>query len=324
MKSKLVWLATVTLVALLAVEGVAQDRAAPAELRATAAPSASPAKPAATRTTASQDLVIGTGDLVDVSLYGIQDFKAEARVGSDQQISLPMLGSVTVGGLTTEQAEKLIATKLVAARLYNDPQVTVFVKEYASEGISVMGEVLKPGIYELLGGRRLYDAISAAGGMTPKAGRYVMVTHRDDPEHSTRIPISADAQSVENNVPLQPGDTVVVSRAGLVYVVGDVKQPGGFVMENDKNITVLQAIALAQGIGPNPSLKSAKLIRKTTEGRKDLPLDLKKILSAKAPDLPLQADDIVFVPDSAMKSGAKHGAEAIVQMAAGVAVWRFP
>jgi len=267
--------------------------------------------------------LIGPGDLLEVSLYGIQDYKAEGRVGSNQQVSLPMIGAVTVGGLTTAQAEKVIAEKLVAAQLYNNPQVEVFVKEYTSEGISVLGEVNKPGIYELLGARRLYDAISSAGGMTKTAGRYVLITHRGDPEHSTRIPISADAKSVADNVPLQAGDTVVVSKAGLVYVVGDVRMAGGFVMENDKNITVLQAIALAQGIGPNPSLNAAKLIRTTPTGRQDMPLELKKILTAKAPDIQLQADDIVFIPDSALRGGAKKSVQPIIQMATGIAIWGF-
>jgi len=115
-----------------------------------------------------------------------------------------------------------------------------------------------------------------------------------------------------------------VSKAGVVYVVGDVRQPGGFVMENDKNLTVLQALALAQGLGPNPALNSAKVIRKTLDGPKDVPLPLKKILAAKAPDLQLLPDDILFIPGSAGMGAAKRGAEAIVQMATGVAVWRIP
>ncbi len=129
---------------------------------------------------------------------------------------------------------------------------------------------------------------------------------------------------MENNVSVEPGDTIVVSKAGVVYVVGDVHQPGGFVMENGNDITVLKAIALAQGTNPNAALNAAKLIRKTPEGPKDVPLSLKQILAAKAPDLQLQPDDVVFVPGSAGMSAAKRGAEAILQMATGVAIWRMP
>jgi len=153
----------------------------------------------------------------------------------------------------------------------------------------------------------------------------VLITHRNDPQHSIRVPLSTGApESMENNVPIELGDTIVVSKAGLVYVVGNVRQPGGFVMENDRAITVLQALALAQGAGPNAALNAAKLIRKTPAGPEEVPLPLKKILAAKAPDLQLQPDDIVFVPGSAGMSAAKRGAEAALQMATGVAIWRIP
>jgi polysaccharide export outer membrane protein len=236
-----------------------------------------------------------------------------------------MLGTVAVGGLSVEQAGLVIERKLTEKGLFNDPHVTVFEKEYATQGISVLGEVQKPGIYPLLGSRKLFDAISAAGGTTPKAGRYVLITRRDDPQHSVRVPLLTGApESMENNVTVDPGDTILVSKAGVVYVVGDVRQPGGFVMENGKDITVLQAIALAQGIGPNAALNGARLVRKTPEGPKEVPLALKKILAAKAPDPQLQADDIVVVPDSAGKSAFKHGAEAALQAATGIAIWRIP
>jgi polysaccharide export outer membrane protein len=270
-------------------------------------------------------LLIGSGDLLDVSLYGIPDFKAEVRVDHAGEISLPMLGTVAVDGLSVEQAEKLIDLKLVQMGLFNDPHVSVFVKDYATQGISVLGEVQKPGIYPLLGSRKLYDAISVAGGTTPKAGRYALITRRNDPHHPIRVPVSAGAaESLDNNVQVEPGDTIVVSKAGLVYVVGDVRLPGGFVMENDRTITVLQALALAQGANPNAALNAAKLIRKTPEGPQEVSLPLKKILGAKAPDFELQPDDIVFVPGSAAKSFAKRGAEAALQMATGVAIWRIP
>jgi polysaccharide export outer membrane protein len=253
------------------------------------------------------------------------DFKTDVRVNTGGEISLPMIGTVPVAGLSVEQAETLIAHKLTEKGLFNDPHVTVFEKEYATQGISVLGEVQKPGIYPLLGSRKLYDAISAAGGTTPKAGRYVLITRRNDPQHSVRVPLMTGApESMENNVTVEPGDTILISKAGVVYVVGDVHQPGGFVMENGNDITVLKAIALAQGTNPNAALNGARLIRKTPGGPQDVPLALKQILAAKAPDVQLQADDVVFVPGSAGKSAAKRGAEAVLQMATGMAIWRIP
>lgn len=326
MNSKPAYLAAVVFLGLSSVNGFAQSPVGSPVVRPEAPSSTpQPAFVAAGSVDSPRDLLIGAGDLLEVSLYGMPDFKTDVRVNSGGEISLPMLGTVAVAGLSVEQAEMLIAHKLTEKNLFNDPHVTVFEKEYATQGISMLGEVQKPGIYPLLGSRKLYDAISAAGGTTPKAGRYVLITRRNDPQHSVRVPLMTGApQSMENNVTVEPGDTVLVSKAGVVYVVGDVHQPGGFVMENGNEITVLKAIALAQGTNPNAKLDSARLIRKTPEGPQDVPLSLTKIMAAKAPDPQLQADDVVFVPNSAGKSAAKRGAETILQMATGIAIWRIP
>lgn len=326
MKVESLAFAALAFLALLSAAAFAQDRAGPVAVPVQAPPSASQPTPAAVQRSGSpEELLIGAGDLLDVSMYGMPDFKAEVRVNSGGEISLPMLGTVTVGGLPVEQAGKLIERRLVQMQLFNDPHIMVFVKEYATQAISVLGEVQKAGIYPLLGPKTLYDVISAAGGTTPKAGKYVLITHRNDPQQSIRVPLSTGApESMENNVRIEPGDTIVVSKAGLVYVVGNVRQPGGFVMENDRTITVLQALALAQGPGPNAALNGAKLIRKTPAGPEEVPLPLKKILAAKAPDLQLQPDDIVFVPVSAGMSAGKRAAETALQMATGVAIWRIP
>src|SRR6266446_8851304 len=326
MKSKLTTLTALLLLALSSTYGFAQDPVGSPEVRPEVPSSAPQATPVAARIAGSpKDLLIGAGDLLEVSLYGMPDFKTEVRVSSGGDISLPMLGTVAVAGLSVEQAETLIERKLSQKSLFNDPHVTVFEKEYATQGISLLGEVQRPGIYPLLGSRKLYDAISAAGGTTPKAGRYVLITRRNDPQHSVRVPLMTGApESMENNVTVEPGDTVLVSKAGVVYVVGDVHQPGGFVMENGNDITVLKAIALAQGTNPNAKLDGARVIRKTAEGPQDVPLSLRKIMAAKAPDPQLQADDVVFVPNSAGKSAAKKGAETILQMATGIAIWRIP
>jgi polysaccharide biosynthesis/export protein len=325
MKSKSLTLAALLCAVMLPAAGFTQNSSGSSAVKADN-PSPPLAQAAETTSAASpRALVIGAGDLLDVSLYDVPDFKTEVRVAATGVISLPMVGDVAVAGLSVGQAQHSIEQELGRKRLFNDPQVTVFVKESAAEGISVLGEVQKPGIYTLLGSRRLYDAISAAGGITPKAGRYALITHRDDPQHPVRVPFSTSgSNSARSNVAIDPGDTIVVSKAGIVYVVGDVRQPGGFVMDNDGGITVLQALALARGIGPNPSLNASRLIRKTPDGPKDVPLPLKKILAAKAPDEHLQAGDILFVPGSAAKSAAKRGAEAILQMATGVAIWRIP
>src|SRR6267143_1076687 len=263
MKSKLTSLSALLLLALSSTYGLAQDRVGSSEIRPLGPPSTAQAEPGAARSPGSpHDLLIGAGDLLEISLYGMPDFKTDVRVNSGGEISLPMLGALPVAGLSVEQAETLIAHKLTEKGVFNDPHVTVFVKEYATQGLSVLGEAQKPGIYPLLGSRKLYDAISVAGGTTPKAGRYVLITRRNDPQHPVRVPLMTGApESMENNVTVEPGDTILVSKAGVVYVVGDVHQPGGFVMENGNDITVLKAIALAQGTNPNAALHSARVIR---------------------------------------------------------------
>src|SRR6266566_1186802 len=266
--------------------------------------------------------VIGAGDLLKMGILGAPESDQEVRVDADGNVVLNFIGSVHVAGLTTEQAQAIITKKLVAGGFFTEPQVSVFAKEYATQGVSVLGEVQKPNVYPLLGSRRLFDVLSVAGGTTPKAGQVITITHRDHPRELRTVLLSNDpAKSAEANVEIFPGDTVVVSKAGIVYVVGDVHKPSGVVMENGTQMTVLQAIAMAEGTNPTAALNSAKLIRKTPTGPQETRLELKKILAAKSPDIHLQAEDIIFVPSSAAKGAGKRGLEAIIQAATGVAMY---
>lgn len=315
------------LVLLLGMTAPAQTSIAPVRTQSAAnmvAPvAAAPVTPAAMLSTTPPDLLIGSGDLLEISVYGAPDFDhKEVRVSNTGDIVLPLIGAQHVVKLTAAQAQTLIAAKLTRGEFFNNPQVSVFVKEYATQGVSVLGEVQKPGVYPLLGPRRLFDAVSQAGGLTPKAGKAVTVTHSDDPTHPERVLLAGNLENtVEGNVSVMPGDTIVVSKAGIVYVVGDVKLPGGFVMEND-SITVLQAVALAQGPLPTASLDKAKLIRTVNGQQQEVPIELKKIFSSKKDDIKLQANDVLFIPDSAAKSATRRGLEAVLQTATGVAIYR--
>ena len=266
------------------------------------------------------EVVLGSGDLLAISVAGAPEYHYEVRVTPAGKASLPMLGNITLAGLSTTQGENVVAKGLQERGFFNDPQVSIFVKEYATAGISVLGEVQKPGIYPLMGPRTLLDAISAAGGTTPKAGKSVSITHRDELDSPKTILLSRDNGQTMTNIAVQPGDTVVVSKAGMVYVIGAVKEPTGIVLDNP-HLTVLQAIAMAHGTNPTASLKSTKLIRKASTSPQELPIPLDTILSAKSPDLELKPDDIVFVPNSAAKSAAGRSLEAILQAATGIAVY---
>jgi polysaccharide export outer membrane protein len=267
------------------------------------------------------EMLIGNGDLLEVTVLGAPEYKYEVRASSTGEIALPLAGTLHVGGLSVEAAESAIAQRLQHVGAFNDPQVSVFEKDYATQGISVLGEVQKPGIYPLLGPHTLLDAISAAGGTTARAGNVVTITHRAQPEKPNVVHLSYSGSSQHtDDATLQPGDTVVVSKAGLVYVVGDVHEPAGIVMENS-HLTVLQAIAMAHGTNPTAKLSAAKLIRKNGSDVKEIPIPLNKILQAKSPDLTLQPEDVVFVPGSAIKGATRRTLEAMVQAATGYVIY---
>lgn len=296
---------------------------------ATAAPGAADAKDlpgpqSAVAPAAGGQMLIGPGDLLKISVLGAPDFDQELRVSSSGDATVALIGAVHIAGLTTEQAGQLIRKRLMDGGFFSDPQVAIFEKEYATQGVSVLGEVQKPGVYPLVGPHRLFDVLSQAGGTTPKAGMQVTITRQNDLHSPQVVMLSSDPhQNNEANAEIRPGDTVVVSKAGIVYVVGDVHKPGGFVMENN-SMTVLQSIAMAEGANPTSALNAAKIIRRTPAGPTEIHLELKKILAAKAPDLKLQAEDIVFVPGSAAKNVGARALQTIVNVASGVAVYRLP
>lgn len=306
---------------LLSVDSIwAQASGGAAQAAVNAIATVEPQKSETDLKTTTPEVPVGSGDLLEISLYGTQDFHQEIRVGPTGDVVLPLIGSTHVAGLTPEAAATAIHNKLVEGNFYKDPQVSVLVKDYATAGIYVLGEVQRPGFYSILKASTLLQAIALAGGTTPKAGRSATISNpkRDPREFSANLAHDADANT--KDPAMMAGDTVVISKAGVVYVVGDVRVPTGIVMDNE-NLTVLQAIALAQGTNPNASLDNAKLIRHTPQGPQEQPLPLKKMLAAKTPDIKVQPDDIVFVPKSSVSAFSKRGLEAILQAATGVAMY---
>lgn len=288
---------------------------------ASAAPLASASQPAEALPKTPTVPVIGAGDLLRVSVLGAPDSDQEVRVDSKGNIFLNFIGVVSVAGQTTEEAQSEIAKKYVAGGFYTNPQVSVFAKEYVTQGVSVLGEVQRPGVYSVLGARSLFDVLSLAGGTTQKAGKLISITHRETPQSPTTVSLSNDsAESIRSNVAIYPGDTIVVSKAGMVYVSGDVHRPSAVAMDNS-SMTVLQAIAVAEGVNPNASLNNARLIRTTPNGRQEIPLRLKDMLESKSPDVRLQAEDIIFVPNSAAKTATRRTLDAIIQTATGLAIY---
>jgi polysaccharide export outer membrane protein len=254
-------------------------------------------------------------------MFGTQDFNADFRVSSSGDISLPPLGLVHVAGLSTSEAEKLIERQLVEGGFYREPRVSVFEKEYVTQGVSILGEVKNPGVYPLLADRHLLDLLSQAGGLTPNASKTVSTTHAGQNTPSV-VALSPDPElAATANPPILPGDTIVVATAGVVYVVGNVNKPGGYPM-TDNQLTVLQALALAGGNSPMAALDRAQIVRQVKGARQAVPISVKKILDGRDKDIRLQAQDILFIPGSTGKNAATRSVEAILQAAVGVAIYR--
>lgn len=179
--------------------------------------------------------------------------------------------------------------------------------------MSLLGEVVKPGVYPVPGKEQLLDLISAAGGLTASAGHVVTVTHREQQDKPVTVELAKNlADTPESNVDILAGDTVVVHKADVVYVVGDVARPSGLLIDRG-SLTVLQAIALAGGTTPTSRPNGARIIHKGPEGMTETPVPLKKILQARASDIPMKPDDILFVPSSMLKTAFRDNASIALQ-----------
>jgi len=278
------------------------------------------------RDTATPPLLIGPGDEVDIAVYGVPELTQHVRVENGGDISLPLIDKVHVAGLTSAQAQEVIERRLASGGFINDPHVSVYVKEYTTSGILVQGQVNKPGIYPAFGRRKLSDVLLQAGGVTPTAGNKISITHagKSVPEVVTR----SDDPLQSSNIEVVPGDTVTVARAGIVYVLGEVARPGGFVLQSsDENhpegLSAVAAMALAYGPTRTASLNKARIIRRSPEGLKQISLPLKKILEGKSPDTQLQAEDILYVPNSRVKQLAEQLPGSVVSTVTTAAIYRF-
>jgi polysaccharide export outer membrane protein len=275
---------------------------------------------ASTRPIANSDTKLGIGDLIEVSVYGVPDLSAKVRVSNTGDVYLPLIDYVHVADLTTDEAQDLIQKRLEDGGFVRNPHVSIFVDESASQAITMVGEVTRPGPYPAIGDRHLYDLISMAGGLTERAGRTVVIVHRSDPEHKVELQLTRNlAEDTTHNVEIEPGDTIIVSRAGIIYVVGDVTRPSGFVVEDD-TLTVLKALALAGGSTRTSSLNKTKILRQTPNGIEQIPVELKKVLHAKAPDVALSKGDVLFIPGSSAKAAAYRTGEAAMSLTTALAV----
>lgn len=318
--------------------GLAQEQSAPPESRIPSLPQQTPDQMAVPQTPAPNegdksnkkknegqaiDIKLGSGDLVEVTVYGVPELTTKARVTNDGDLYLPLIDYVHVGDLTLEEAQKVIEKRLDDGGFVRNPHVTIFINDYASQGITLLGAVGRPGIYPVLGDRRLFDLFSTAGGLTERASRTVSITHRDQPDKPQIVQLARNlTDAPESNVPVHPGDTIEVQRAPIVYIVGDVGRPSGLLVDNG-TLSVLQAVALAGGPNRTAKLDATRIIRKSNgpNGMTETVVPLKKMLRAKAPDVQLQADDILFIPVSGAKMLTGRGIETALALTTSVAIY---
>lgn len=304
-------------------------------LVATGAGQLAPGNFDAARPTAAYRL--GAGDTVVMSGLRAEEISGKPlKVNEEGMLNLPPFGTVRVGGLPVREAEKAVAAKL--AEYFNDPQITLAVAEFASQPVSVMGAVTKPGVYQLRGAHRLAEVISMAGGPRQDSGYRVTLTRRaaegqiDLPGAKTNgDTFTADVSLTDimnganpaGNIEIRAHDLIAVPQARMVYVVGDVRKAGGFVLGEQENVSLLQALSLAEGLSPTAATANARILRQVGKsGRTEIPVDLRKILRGKASDMAMLENDILFVPGSTGKKAGLRVLDAATQIGTGVVIWR--
>ena len=284
-------------------------------------------------------------DLLEINVFEAPEMNRTLRVSANGEISLQLLGPVKAAGLTPRELESALQ-ELLRRTYMKDPHVGVFIRELRSHSVSVVGAVKKPGVFQIPETKTVIELLSMAEGVADDAGDTVLImrgaglsglenpgsgspnppaTAREGEIVTVNLKNLLESGNPALNVPIHPGDIVKVARAGIVYVVGEVKKPGGFVLKSNENISVLQALALAEGITRTSAKSQARIIRtdQITEKRTEIPLDLGKIFANKAPDPMLQPKDVVFVPDSSAKGAFYRGAEAVLSTATGMAIYRW-
>ncbi len=272
------------------------------------------------------DYVIGPQDLLAINILESPELSREVRVSADGTIGLPLLERVRVQGLTLSEAESLLQTKYKEAGILNQPNITITVKELQSKPVTVIGAVRAPGVFQVSGPSKLLRIVSQAGGITEEAGGTIQVIRAGTSSRDQVIQVRVDelqAGVLEANLPVYGGDTINVVPAGAIYVVGAVNHPGRHLLRGDGDqLTILRVLALVEDLKRTAKPEKSVLIRKDSSGKlQQISVDIRKILQQKQPDVPVQANDVLFVPDSTSKRAMTRGLEAALQVATAVAIF---
>jgi polysaccharide export outer membrane protein len=282
---------------------------------------------------------LGPEDMITVRVFAADDIPDKpVQIDNDGTVTLPMIGQVHAAGLTIGQFQASLVTAY--KKYFKDPQVTVQVNEFHSQPVSVAGNVNTPGVVQLRGNRNLMEVISQAGGLRPDAGDTVLITRTlnegaipvagafTDPTGKysvAHIDIRAvmSGKDPEGNIMIKPHDVITVPRARMIYVLGNVMKPGGFVLTDNESMSISKAIALAGGWDKTASLAGARVLRASGGAeREQIPANVKKIMQNKAPDLEMRPDDILYIPNSTGKTAGAIGLSTAIGVGTGLAIWR--
>jgi polysaccharide biosynthesis/export protein len=252
---------------------------------------------------ASGDYTVGPKDLLEIRVLEVPELSVDRRVSDSGKIDLPLLGEVAVGGMTASEIRGKLETDLTA-KYVNRANVSVVVKEFANKPVSVLGAVMHPGSLAISGRWTLMTAITAAGGLSERAGRRILVLRRADNGLSDTLEIKTD-DLFQNatplwNIPIQPADVInVVPRTQItVFCLGEVKNPGALLFDSDDRLTLLSVVSKAGGLTDRAS-KTIRVKRQGPDGKDvEKVVDFKRIVAGQDPDLPIEPNDVIVVKES--------------------------
>jgi len=285
--------------------------------------------------------VIGPEDMMEIQVFEVSDLNATVRVANDGSVTLALLGKVLASGLTAPSLQRELEA-LYSQKYVVNPQVSVFIKEFHSRPVSVIGAVEHPGLYTITAPRKLIDVLAMAGGLATRqnggAGNAVIVTRPGgfgNLELSQGMRLIAPDKLEVNlsrllfshddsvNIDVHPLDTISVKKGEYVYVVGlGVQSPGQLSLEDRGGITVSQALAMSQGFSANAAKKNGFIMRQAEDGtRTKIPVNLEGIMNGKSPDVAMNANDVLFVPNNAQKAALKRGVDVVVSTLSGLLIF---
>jgi polysaccharide biosynthesis/export protein len=272
----------------------------------------------------NESLTIGPGDLVHVKVLEASELEQSTRVTDAGSLTLILGGNVHVAGLTPPEAALAIQHALITGRYILNPHVSVLTEQTATQNVTILGQVRSPGSYSISTPRPILDVLALAGGLTEIANRTITIQRRGSKERLNFVVANSANDALDGSVSVHPGDTVIVSKADVVYILGDVNRPGGIaIVTNDQKLSAVQAISLAGGTPPNAVPSHTRLIRKAADGtHTEIPLQLSAMEKGKQPDIQLQADDILYVPFSYTRNMAV-GAGSLVSATSSAAIYHF-